>query len=76
MLYEVITYPGVNDLTLPLNGINSWMIANQLGSPDLSPEITKEYEFGLEMNLFANRLGFDVSYFNKLTEGLIASQPS
>ncbi len=68
-------YPGVNDLTLPLNGINSWMIANQLGSPDLSPEITKEYEFGLEMNLFANRLGFDISYFNKLTEGLIARQP-
>ncbi len=68
-------YPGVDDLEFPLNGINSWMIANQLGSPDLSPEITKEYEFGLEMNLFTNRLGFDFSYFNKLTEGLIAKQP-
>ncbi len=68
-------YPNVDDLAFPLNGVNSWMIANQLGSPDLSPEITKEYEFGLEMNFFSNRLGFDASYYNKLTEGLIAKQP-
>lgn len=68
-------YPNVDDLKLPLGGINSWTISNQLGSPDLSPEITKEYELGLEMNLFSNRLGFDFSYYNKLTEGLISSQP-
>lgn len=68
-------FPNVDDLEFPLNGINSWMISNQLGSPDLAPEITKEYELGLEMNMFSNRLGFDVSYYNKLTEGLINSQP-
>ena len=68
-------FPNVDDLELPLNGINSWMISNQLGSPDLSPEITKEYELGLEMTFFSNRLGFDFSYYNKLTEGLIDLQP-
>lgn len=68
-------YPEVDDTEFPLNGINSWMISNQLGSPDLAPEITKEFEVGLEMNLFSNRLGFDFSYYNKLTEGLISLQP-
>ena len=68
-------FPDVDDLQFPLNGINSWMISNQLGSPDLAPEITKEFEIGLEMNFWSNRLGFDVSYYNKLTEGLISLQP-
>ena len=68
-------YPNVDDLTFPLNSINSWMISNQLGSPDLSPEITKEFETGLEMAFFKNRLGFDFSYYNRLTEDLISNQP-
>ncbi len=68
-------YPEVDNLVFPLDGTNSWMISNQLGSPNLAPEITKEFELGLEMNMFANRLGFDISYYNKLTEGLISLQP-
>ena len=68
-------YPNVDNLEFPLNGINSWMINNRLGSPDLSPEITKEFEMGLEMNFFKNRIGFDVSYYNRLTDGLIYDQP-
>ncbi len=68
-------YPEVDDLVFPLDGVNSWMISNQLGSPDLAPEITKEFEVGLEANFFANRIGLDASYYNKLTEGLISVQP-
>ncbi len=68
-------YPEVDDLVFPLDGTNSWMISNQLGSPNLAPEITKEFEVGLEVNMFANRLGLDFSYYNKLTEGLISLQP-
>jgi TonB-linked SusC/RagA family outer membrane protein len=68
-------YPNVDDLELPLNSINSWMISNQLGSPNLAPEITKEFEVGLEMNFFKNRIGFDFSYYNRLTDGLISNQP-
>lgn len=68
-------YPDVDDLTFPLNGVNSWMVSNQLGSPDLAPEITKEFEIGAEAYFYKNRLGVEFSYYNKLTEGLIGSQP-
>src|SRR5690606_5816218 len=29
------------------------------------PEMTTSYEYGIELKLFKNRLGFDVTYFNK-----------
>ena len=34
-------------------------------SLDLRPEMTTSYEYGIETKLFNNRLGFDVTYFNK-----------
>lgn len=34
-------------------------------SLNLVPEMTTSYEYGVEMRLFGNRLGFDVTYFNK-----------
>lgn len=69
-------YPNIDDLTFPLNGVNSYEISNQLGNPALKPEITKEVEFGLDMRFFQNRFGFDVAVYNKTTEGLITTLPT
>ncbi len=68
-------YPDVDDLTFPLGGVNGYEVANSLGSPTLEPEITKEIEAGLEMRFFNNRIGFDISVYDKTTEGLIESLP-
>jgi len=68
-------FPGVSNLTFPIADINSFTIANAAGNVDLKPEMTDEFEVGFEANLFDNRIGFDVSYYNKLTKGLIASPP-
>ncbi|RZT96962.1 TonB-linked SusC/RagA family outer membrane protein [Ancylomarina subtilis] len=68
-------YPKIDDLSFPLGGVNSYMASNQLGNPDLKNELTKEFEFGVETRLFNNRFGIDFSYYNRLTEGLIASLP-
>jgi len=68
-------YPSVSSLTFPLGGINSFTISNSAGNIDLKPELTDELEFGAELNFFNNRLGIDVSYYNKLTKGLIAGKP-
>lgn len=46
-----------------------------MGNADLKPEITSEFEVGAEMRFFKNRIGFDVSYYNRLTEGLIEVLP-
>ena len=68
-------YPSVDDLQFPINGINSYTISNQLGNTDLKPELTREFEVGLEANFFDNRIGFDFSYYNRYTEGLIEVLP-
>ena len=64
-------YPKVDDLSFPLNGVNSYSVSNQLGNPELKPELTKEFEIGLEARFFENRLGFNFSYYDRYTEGLI-----
>jgi TonB-linked SusC/RagA family outer membrane protein len=68
-------FPNVDDLLFPFNGINAWAVSNQLGNLDLKPEFTYEFETGIEMYFYKNRLGLELSYYNKLTEGLIAVQP-
>jgi len=68
-------YPDIDDLSFPLGGVNSYMASNRLGNPNLENELTKEFEFGVEARLFNNRFGIDFSYYNRLTEGLIASLP-
>ena len=68
-------YPGVDNTSFPLAGVSSFTIRNASGNRDLKPELTDELEVGAEVSLFGNRLGVDVSYYNKLTKGLIASKP-
>ena len=40
-------------------------IGADLGNDSIRPETTKEWEFGLEGKFFKNRLGFELSYYNK-----------
>src|SRR5690606_20072217 len=40
---------------------------------NLLPEETAEYEFGLQGNVFKNRLNFDVSYYNRETSNQLLS---
>lgn len=68
-------YPDIDDMTFPLGGVNSYSVSNQFGTKDLEAELTKEFEFGLEAKFFKHRLGFDVSYYNRLTEGLLSTLP-
>ncbi len=68
-------YPNIDDLTFPIGGVNAYTISNRLGNDKLKPELTYEFEVGAEMKFFNYRLGFDVSYYNKLTKGLIATIP-
>lgn len=64
-------YPKFDNLIFPLNGVNSYMASNQLGNPNLEPEITKEFEIGFEAKMLDKRIGIELSYYDKLTEGLI-----
>lgn len=48
------------------NGQRSLYYATQEYNPLLEPEFSSSFEVGIETNLFDNRLGFDVSYFESI----------
>jgi TonB-linked SusC/RagA family outer membrane protein len=68
-------YPNLDDLIFPLGGVNAYTISNTAGNLELKPELTDEFEVGLESSFFNQRIGFEFSYYNKFTKGLIATLP-
>lgn len=55
--------------------VNSFQVGSFIGNPELRPEMTTEYEFGLDLRFFNNRLAIDATYYNKQTEDLIWASP-
>lgn len=46
-----------------------------LGNPDLKPELHKELEFGIDAQMFSNRLGLDLTLYRRITNDLITNAP-
>lgn len=51
--------------SFPYNGNAGFLLSTTLGNPLLKNERTNEAEVGLEMNFLKNRIGFEVSYFDR-----------
>ncbi|NOT38573.1 MAG: SusC/RagA family TonB-linked outer membrane protein [Saprospiraceae bacterium] len=62
---------GFGFVNFPIGGVNSFEIGDRLGSSNLKPELTNELEFGIETKLFSNRIGLDLSWYNKITNDQI-----
>ncbi len=56
------------------NVLSGNSIANRLGNPNLTPELVKEIEFGIDTKFLNNKIGLNVSVFDKRTEDLITDQ--
>jgi TonB-linked SusC/RagA family outer membrane protein len=52
----------------PYNSQGGLTVSNNLISPNLQPEFTKQYEFGLETSLFKSRISGKITYYNSKTE--------
>ncbi|TRZ44238.1 SusC/RagA family TonB-linked outer membrane protein [Robertkochia solimangrovi] len=61
-------------INMPLGGVNSFELSSLLGNSELKPEITTEYEIGVEANLFNRRITLDASYYNRDTKDLLMDQ--
>ncbi|MDH5825226.1 SusC/RagA family TonB-linked outer membrane protein [Sphingobacterium faecium] len=62
--------------TVLLNGIRQpYSFVSTLENPNLKWEKTAQFDFGVELGLFQNRLSFDVSYYNKKTTDLLLDAP-
>ena len=55
--------------------LNTNSVSNRLGNRDLQPELVGELEFGVEGRFFDNRVGIDVSLYDKQSEDLLVSLP-
>jgi TonB-linked SusC/RagA family outer membrane protein len=66
---------GFGDITFPFNGVSSYSIDNTLRNLKLQPIITTEAEFGAEIRFLKNRIGLDVGYYDKRTDGQIFTVP-
>lgn len=75
-IYDVLAQTthtdGYRSLEYPLaGGVNGFSVSNLIGNPNLRPEISTDYEIGLDLKFFQNRLGLDVALYNKTVKDLI-----
>ena len=75
--YPISSVLNLNTKDYKIDGVD--VITNtsgsSLGNLGLKPELLAELEFGLEANLFDNRLSAEISYFDRTTTDLIITQP-
>ncbi|OXB16053.1 SusC/RagA family TonB-linked outer membrane protein [Flavobacterium reichenbachii] len=56
----------------PFNNLAGYTIQNTISNANLTPEFTTEYEVGVELKLFKDRIGIDASYYRNVnTDGII-----
>jgi len=65
--------PYIPSANFPYGGNAGFLQSTNLGNPNLKNEVTKESEVGLEMNFLKNRIGFEVSYFDRHHNNLLTS---
>ncbi|HTI10826.1 MAG TPA: SusC/RagA family TonB-linked outer membrane protein [Puia sp.] len=68
-----LTTPYTSATSFPYGGNAGFLQSQTLGNPTLVNEVTKESEVGLEMNFLKNRIGFEVSYFDRHHDNLLTS---
>ena len=68
-------YYGSDVAKFPLGGVNAFQAASTIGSSDLNPEMTTEYEIGLNLAFFGNRINIDAAYYNRETKDQIFTLP-
>ena len=50
------------------------VVPSNLGNPDLRPEVSTEWEVGSEIGLAGDRIGLEVTYWNRTVEDLLVSR--
>ncbi len=62
-------------LVYPFNGVTGYKLTSSLYDPNLKPQNTRTYEFGLDLKFFNNRLGLDYSFYNSVATDQIFAVP-
>ena len=62
---------GIGSLGFPYQGVGSFLTSSSANNPTLRNEMSYEYEVGLEMTFLKHRLGFETSYYHKISKDQI-----
>lgn len=57
------------------SGVNAYEAGAFIGNQQLKPEMTTEYEFGMDFRFFNNRLSIDAAWYHKQIDDLIWASP-
>lgn len=68
-------YYGTKIAQFPMNGKNAFQSSTTIGSNDLRPEMTTEFEVGLNLAFLQNRINIDFAYYNRTTDDQIFELP-
>ena len=68
-------YYGGSIAQFPMNAVNAFQASSTMGSSTLRPEMTSEFEAGLNLQFFNGRLGIDAAYYNRTTKDQIFTLP-
>ncbi len=72
----VITDGFINSqLNFPVQGVAGYTLGNVVSNPDLEPEFTRAYEFGLDAAFFNERVGITLNYYDNKSDGQIFTAP-
>ena len=66
---------GFGNIIFPIGGVSSFELGNTIGNNTLKPELTTEIEVGAEIRFLKDRLGFDLAFYRKRTDGQIINVP-
>lgn len=67
---------GFGFFTFPTStGVNAYQAGAFIGNSDLKPEMTSEYELGVDLRFLNNRIAFDLAYYDKKIDDLIWASP-
>ena len=69
-------YYGSDISKFPMNGVNAFIASNTKGSNTLRPEMTSEFEVGMNLQFFNGRFGIDAAYYNRKTKDQIFTLPT
>lgn len=71
---SIATY-NASPFAITTNQVESGVTPNDPGNPALRPERGEEFEGGFDLELLNGRLGFELTYFNKVSKDLILARP-
>ncbi|MDB5226980.1 MAG: Colicin receptor precursor [Bacteroidota bacterium] len=64
----LINNGGVYDVRYPFNGNGASRPSITVGNPELKPELTVDYEGGIDLGFFKDRLNIEYTYYDKQTK--------